>query len=174
MALLHLHCWILAVSPLILSRNGPVHGEDTLHFIQWCSPWPSEPLCSFRRWLLTVHKAKEARNNHLLCLNASTKALGLAAGFGKWYTAFPGISQTSRSSFAFMTCTLSPQQYFHYLFLNLAGLKPKLEAVKFLCLDVVELEPLINGVMIQNLQCKLGDWIHLPFYVSWARSGFSL
>lgn len=53
-----------------------------------------------------------------------------------------------------MTCTLSPQHDFHYLFFHLPGLKPRLETVDFLCLEAVELEPLLNHVMMKNLQCK--------------------
>lgn len=92
------HCWILVVSPLIPSRNGPVHRKDAFHFTHWCSSWSSEPLCSVRRWPLAVPKAKKAWNSHVLCLGASAKTLGLVDGFGKWYIAFPGISQSSGSS----------------------------------------------------------------------------
>lgn len=65
-----------------------------------------------------------------------------------------------------MTCTLSPQQYFHYLVFNLTGLKLRLETLNFSCLDVMESEPPIDGVMTQTLQCKLEDRLHLPSNVN--------
>ena len=101
-------------------------------------------------------------------VSAPAETLGLVAGFGKWYTAFPGISQSSGSS-AFMTCTLSPQHDFHYLVFHLPGLRPRLETFHFLCL---ELELLINHVMMQNLQCKLRKYILL--YSMSAELGFFL
>lgn len=163
------HCRILVVSPPIPSRNGPVQRGDMPHFIGWCSAWPSEPFSSIRRWLLAVHKAKKAWNSHLLCLGTRTKTLGLVMGFGKWYTAFAGIAHSLGSSFAFMTCTLSPQRYFHYLVFRRTELKLRLETVNFLCWGLMELEPVIGGVVMQNLQCKLEDGTR---YVSmWTEPG---
>lgn len=42
-------CRIPVVLALTPPRSGPVRREDMLYFIQWYSPWPSEPLASIRR-----------------------------------------------------------------------------------------------------------------------------
>lgn len=75
-----------------------------------------------------------------------------------------------------MTRTLSPQHDLHYLVFHLPWLKPRLETVNFLCLEVMELDPLINHVMMQNLQCKLRECVHLLLYSMSAQPGliFSL
>lgn len=54
---------------------------------------------------------------------------------------------------------------------HLPGLRPRLETVNFLCLEAMELEPLINHVVMQNLQCKLRKCIHLLLYSVSAEPG---
>lgn len=138
------------------------------------SLWLSGPLCSLKHWsAISSNQGKRSPKQACPLSERRHQDAWPHQALGKWYTAFPGISQFSGRSFAFMACSLSPQWYFHYLVFNFTELQLRLVTVNFLCLGVTEWAPLITDVAMQNLQCKLGDWIRFPFCMNWARYGFS-
>lgn len=144
------------MSPPTLSGNGPVHWETCFTSSGGALHGPlSHSILSGGGSQLCTRQRKPGTATSFVWAPAP-RHLALSQDLGN--DILPSLaSPTPWGVLAFMTCTLSPQRYFLYLVFHGTELKLRLETVNFLCWGLMELEPVIGGVVMQNLQCKLED-----------------